>query len=140
VPPLRDRREDIPHLVRAFVHELTSTVGKVITHIDPDDVAALATYAWPGNVRELRNIVERAMIMAAGPMLRISVPQADAGLNAPAGEDGRETILQALQDTAWRIRGPQGAAARLGLKPTTLESRIRKLGLVRPGSRTARQP
>jgi len=139
IPPLRDRLEDIPSLVRAFVEELTRTMGKRIEDIDARSLDALADYAWPGNVRELRNTVERAMIMATGPTLTIEGPQA-IGAESTARSKGafQEQIEQVLHETSWRIRGPHGAAARLGLKPTTLESRIKKLGLARPGTSPSR--
>lgn len=141
VPPLRERRDDIPLLIEAFVDELSATMGKRIEKVDPDTMGALVAYAWPGNVRELRNLVERAMIMATEPFLRIIPPQ--TGLCANRSETDltafeRTHILQVLHDTGWRIRGEYGAAARLGLKPTTLESRIKKLGLLRPGSHAQR--
>jgi transcriptional regulator with GAF, ATPase, and Fis domain len=139
VPPLRERREDVPFLVRAFVDELTRTMGKRVEEIDARSLDALADYAWPGNVRELRNAVERAMIMATGPTLSIEVPQAiGAESTPPSTVAGLAQIEQVLRETGWRIRGPHGAAARLGLKPTTLESRIRKLGLIRPGTAPSR--
>jgi transcriptional regulator with GAF, ATPase, and Fis domain len=135
VPPLRERPEDIPALVRTFVEELTRSMRKRIEEIDARSLDALAGYSWPGNVRELRNVVERAMIRSTGPTLSIEVPH---GISAdmasrPSGA-GRAQIERVLHDTGWRIRGPHGAAARLGLKPTTLESRIKKLGLTRPGT------
>jgi formate hydrogenlyase transcriptional activator len=136
VPPLRDRREDIPLFVQTFIDELAGVMGRRIREVDPASVKGLTTYAWPGNVRELRNVVERAMILASGPILQIEAPAA----NATAGEavqtssraPGPTEILKLLQECGWRIRGPYGAAVRLGLKPTTLESRIKKLGLTRP--------
>jgi transcriptional regulator with GAF, ATPase, and Fis domain len=137
LPPLRERREDIPLLIQAFVDQLAETMGKRIEDVDAASVEALIAYGWPGNVRELRNVVERAMIMTNGPSLRIAAPRIDTS-EAVAPTDltavERTHILQVLHDTAWRIRGAHGAAARLGLKPTTLESRIKKLGLTRPGT------
>ena len=135
VPPLRERRDDIPALVRTFVEELTQSMGKRVDEIDARSLDALMGYTWPGNVRELRNAVERAMILASGPILSIDVPQA-IGIDRlpPPSTAGQAEIERVLHETSWRIRGPYGAAARLGLKPTTLESRIRKLGLTRPGT------
>jgi len=138
IPPLRDRREDIPSLVRAFVEEFTRTMGKRIDDIDARSLDALADYAWPGNIRELRNVVERAMIMATGPTLSIDLPQAATGGPTSSLTVGRAQIEQVLHDTGWRVRGPHGAAARLGLRPTTLESRMKKLGLTRPGTSPSR--
>ena len=137
VPALRERPEDIPLLIQAFVDQLSGTMGKRIEEVDPDTMEDLIAYRWPGNVRELRNLVERAMIMANGPTLRIHPPETESNeADHGSGLSGveRSHILQVLHDTGWRIRGPHGAAARLALKPTTLESRIKKLGLRRPGS------
>lgn len=137
VPPLRERPDDIPLLIEAFVDELSATMGKRIEKVDPATVEALVAYAWPGNVRELRNLVERAMIMATEPVLRILPPEADScatSAQTDLASFERAHILQVLHDTGWRIRGEYGAAARLGLKPSTLESRLKKLGLRRPGS------
>jgi formate hydrogenlyase transcriptional activator len=140
VPPLRERPEDIPLLIQAFVDQLSGTMGKRIEELDPETMEELVAYPWPGNVRELRNLVERAMIMANGPTLRIHPPETDRD-KADTGTDLTEVeqshILHVLHDTGWRIRGAYGAAARLGLKPTTLESRIKKLGLSRPGSQAS---
>jgi transcriptional regulator with GAF, ATPase, and Fis domain len=135
IPPLRDRLEDVPSLVRTFVEELRRTMGKRIEEVDARSLEALTGYHWPGNVRELRNAVERAMITATGPTLSIDAPQAVGAEPATRSTHaGRAQIEQVLRETSWRIRGPHGAAARLGVKPTTLESRIRKLGLTRPGT------
>jgi formate hydrogenlyase transcriptional activator len=137
LPPLRERLEDLPLLVQAFVDELSTTMGKRIEGVARQSLDALARYSWPGNVRELRNVVERALIMATGPTLRLDAPTSDtrqADSRTELADIERAHILQVLQDTAWRIRGAHGAAARLGLNPTTLESRIKKLGLARPGT------
>ena len=134
LPPLRERREDIPLFVDAFVDEIAGTMGKRIEEIESASMQSLVAYGWPGNVRELRNLVERAMILATGPTLciypEIEMNEATSGSTIVSAE--RTRILQILQDTGWRIRGAHGAAARLGLKPTTLESRIKKLGIARP--------
>jgi len=136
VPPLRERRDDIPLFVQAFIDEFAGTMAKPIEEIEPGSMEALLSYSWPGNVRELRNVVERAMIMATSSMLRIAVPEMET--RVPVQTDlasvERTHILNVLNESGWRIRGPHGAAARLGLKPTTLESRIKNLGLVRPGT------
>jgi len=136
VPALRERREDIPLFVQAFVDELARTMGRRIEEIDSGSLDNLLAYPWPGNVRELRNVVERAMILATGSRLRISTPDLDPSAASTTGQTHMERaeILQALRDAGWRIRGLHGAAARLRLKPTTLESRMKKLGLNRPGS------
>ena len=147
VPPLRARPEDIPLLAWQFVKELSESMGKPIEHIAEDSMAALLAYPWPGNVRELRNLIERAMILARGPTLQVAVrppliPVADkAPERIPAKASAatleameREHILRVLEQSGWRIRGSGGAAERLGIKPTTLESRMKRLGLRRPGS------
>jgi len=135
VPPLRERAEDIPHLVWRFVGEFSKTFAKPIEAIERESMAALQQYSWPGNIRELRNLVERAMIVAPGPRLTIALPntQAAPGKSSLKLDDvEREHIRMVLENSAWRIRGAGGAAARLGLKPTTLEYRLDKLGLRRP--------
>jgi transcriptional regulator with GAF, ATPase, and Fis domain len=135
VPPLRDRIEDIPLLVWRFVEEFSKAFGKRIDSISRENMAALQRYPWPGNIRELRNIVERAMIVATGPRLEITppVPSVAAGRRSSKLVDVEtDHIRSVLESTAWRIRGAGGAADRLGLKPTTLETRMAKLGLVRP--------
>lgn len=135
VPPLRDRREDIPMLVWHFVKELESSMGKTIHQIPMKNLAALQEYNWPGNIRELRNVVENAMIIAKGKTLSIAPP---ANLNVKVEnllklEDvERNHIKDILKKTSWRVSGQNGAAEQLGLKPTTLESRMKKLGIVRP--------
>jgi transcriptional regulator with GAF, ATPase, and Fis domain len=135
VPPLRDRVEDIPLLVWRFVEEFSKAFGKRIDTIPRDDMAALQRCPWPGNIRELRNVVERAMIVATGPQLRIVPPEA----SQPGGRHSvvmvdveKEHIRGVLQSAGWRIRGPGGAAERLGLRPTTLETRMARLGIARP--------
>jgi formate hydrogenlyase transcriptional activator len=135
VPPLRERIDDIPLLVWRFVAEFSMAFGKRIDTISREDMDALQRYAWPGNIRELRNVVERAMIVATGPQLTIgppmpATPAASRSLKLTDVE--REHIRSVLESTEWRIRGASGAADRLGLRPTTLETRMAKLGIVRP--------
>jgi transcriptional regulator with GAF, ATPase, and Fis domain len=135
VPALRDRVEDIPLLVWRFVEEFSQRFSKRIDSIPKDNLAELQGYLWPGNIRELRNVVERAMIVATGPVLRVAlpVPSAEAATrSANLAEVEKEHIRGVLERVGWRIRGPAGAAARLGLPPTTLETRMAKLGLSRP--------
>jgi formate hydrogenlyase transcriptional activator len=141
VPPLRERREDIAMLAWEFVKEFAATFGKPVERIDDASMAALVAHAWPGNVRELRNVIERAMILSRGPTLRVELAPARAAAARPrtqampaATRDDaeRETLRDALARSGWRIRGVGGAAERLGIKPTTLESRMKKLGLQRP--------
>jgi formate hydrogenlyase transcriptional activator len=135
VPPLRDRVEDIPLLVWHLVAEFSTTLGKRIDEIPRENMAALQQYSWPGNIRELRNAVERAMILATGPRLTIAVPtsaRANGLSSAKLTDVEKAHILGVLESTGWRIRGSGGAADRLGLRPTTLETRMAKLGLSRP--------
>jgi len=136
IPPLRERIEDIPALVWEFVDEFSKAFGKRIDFISKDSMRQLQLYSWPGNVRELRNVIERAMIVATGPQLTVTMP-APAGArqtNAPRTlkDFEIEHIRAALSSTNWRIRGAGGAAERLGLKPTTLETRMARLGVIRP--------
>ena len=140
VPPLRERRQDIPLMVWAFVEEFSKALGKTVRAVAKESMDALQSYAWPGNVRELRNVVERAMIVSTGPTLRVAVPAAadSTAARSMAMEDvEREHILHALELTQWRVRGEEGAAALLRLNPTTLESRMAKLGIRRPGKSPA---
>ena len=135
VPPLRERREDIPMLTWTFVKEFSNSMGKPIDEIADESMSALLEYHWPGNVRELRNVIERAMILCHGPRLCIKLGHTTLrpiAVKAAAGsldEAERAIILQAVEQCNWRIRGSNGAAALLDVKPTTLESRIKKLGL-----------
>jgi transcriptional regulator with GAF, ATPase, and Fis domain len=134
VPPLRERVEDIPLLVWRFVDEFGKAFGKRIDEIPKDTMEALQRYSWPGNIRELRNVVERAMIVASSPRLTIALPkpsQQPAGRSVRLMDVEREHIRSVLDATGWRVRGANGAAERLGLRPTTLETRMAKLGIVR---------
>lgn len=135
VPPLRQRREDIPPLVWAFVESLGRRMGKVIKSIPRRTMEQLQQYSWPGNVRELSNVIERAMILTKGDSLLIEIPSL-GNSSRPSlmtlNEGTREQILKVLQDTGWRIRGAGGAAEILAVKPTTLEARMAKLGITRP--------
>jgi formate hydrogenlyase transcriptional activator len=136
VPPLRERAEDIPLLLWRFVEEFSRTFGKRIDEVDKASITALQQYSWPGNIRELRNVVERAMIVGTGRRLVIPSPVASPAAlkRSPRLEDvEKEHIRSVLESCGWRIRGTDGAAGRLGLKPTTLETRMAKLGLRRPG-------
>jgi formate hydrogenlyase transcriptional activator len=134
VPPLRDRVEDIPLLVWRFVGEFSKSMGKRIDAIPRENMEQLQRYAWPGNIRELRNIVERAMIVTRGPRLTIALPTSPkvGGRLVKLLDVETEHIRTVLDSAGWRIRGAGGAAERLGLRPTTLETRMAKLGLVRP--------
>ncbi len=135
VPPLRERAEDIPLLVWRFVDEFSKAFGKRIDAISRDNMATLQQYPWPGNIRELRNVVERAMIVATGPRLSLALPaptMAATKRSVKLVDVEKEHIRSVLESTGWRIRGTGGAAERLGLRPTTLETRLAKLGLRRP--------
>ena len=135
VPPLRDRREDIPLLSWTFVKEFSNSMGKPVEEIAQESMSALKEYHWPGNIRELRNVIERAMILSQGPKLYIKLSHTalrPVAVKAMAGslDEAELTIIrQAVEQCNWRIRGSNGAAALLNMKPTTLESRIKKLGL-----------
>jgi transcriptional regulator with GAF, ATPase, and Fis domain len=137
VPPLRDRVEDIPQLVWAFVKEFAGTMGKSIESIPSTAMDSLKNYGWPGNVREVRNIIERAMIVSNGPTLEIDLPEraATSGQSKQLADVEREHIQAVVQAAGWRIRGVGGAAEILGLKATTLEARMKKLGLQRASTR-----
>jgi formate hydrogenlyase transcriptional activator len=137
LPPLRERREDIPLLVRYFAQKHAQRINRAIETISTEAMEALTRYAWPGNVRELENFIERAVILSPGPVLQVPVAELKAAATGPtenvtleAAE--REHILRALRETDGVIGGPHGAAARLGLKRTTLQSRMQKLGIDRP--------
>jgi formate hydrogenlyase transcriptional activator len=136
IPPLRERREDIQELVWYILQDLGKRMGKDIHCIQSSTLKAFQSYAWPGNVRELRNIIERNLILNTGPVFRAKLPEAATGRSGVSSgirieEVEREHILRVLGTTAWRIRGQQGAAMLLGLKPTTLESRMKKLNIQR---------
>jgi len=133
VAPLRERPGDIPLLAWSFVRELSDKMGKAIEAIPQESMAALQRYSWPGNVRELRNAVERAMIRNHGPVLEIEIPKEPTRKGAGTLEDlQRHHIIESLQAAGWRVRGAGGAAELLGLKPTTLDYRMKKLGIRRP--------
>ena len=134
VPPLRDRVEDIPLLVWRFVEEFSNVFGKRIEAISKDSMTAAQQYSWPGNIRELRNVVERAMILTTGKRLSLPLPVVASAPNRPVKlvDLEKDHIRNVLESTGWRIRGSGGAAERLGLKATTLETRMARLGLKRP--------
>jgi formate hydrogenlyase transcriptional activator len=141
LPPLRERREDIPDLVRYSVQRFARRLNKRIETIPTAAMTALCAYDWPGNVRELENAIERAVILTAGSALQ--VPIAEFHARAPRGPADatleateREAILRTLRETNGVLGGPRGAATRLGMKRTTLQSRMRKLGIA-PGRPSA---
>ncbi len=136
IPPLREHKEDIPALIWAFVHELQARMGKTIESIPKKTMDALMNYPWPGNVRELRNATERAMILCNGPVLHFSFPVSesvgDGRLALLSLEDvQRKHIIEVLNRTGWRVRGKNGAAEILKVNPSTLESKMKKLGIKR---------
>jgi formate hydrogenlyase transcriptional activator len=142
IPPLRERREDIPLLVRYFAQKYARRMKKPIDTVPVKAMAALTEYHWPGNVRELENFIERAVILSRGTELQLPLAELKQRTKAPVtvSSNGLETlehaerehIVRALGETRWVIGGARGAAARLGMKRTTLQSRMRKLGIDRP--------
>ncbi|MBW1753118.1 MAG: sigma 54-interacting transcriptional regulator, partial [Deltaproteobacteria bacterium] len=134
VPPLRDRREDIPQLIWSFVREFGESMGKSIAEISKKDMDMLKNYSWPGNVRELKNIIERAMILSTGTTLHLDqVGSKDVETIQSTTLEGVEKshILEILENTGWKISGRNGAAEVLGLKESTLRARMKKLGIQR---------
>jgi formate hydrogenlyase transcriptional activator len=141
-PPLRDRIEDVPLLVRYFAQKLSRRMNKRIETVPQETLDAMMRYHWPGNIRELENFVERAVILTRGASLEAPVSELERGSArvdaAPAAVTAtmeaaeREHILNVLRSTDWRIGGSDGAAHRLGMKRTTLQSRMKKLGISRP--------
>lgn len=137
VPPLREREGDLPLLVQYFVRKFATSFGKKITKIPERMMTVLQRYPWPGNIRELEHVIERAVILSEGPELEpidwLSPSAAKAGQGKPLTLDEveRQHILDVLEQTSWRVSGEKGAAAILGLKPTTLEARMKKLGIER---------
>lgn len=151
IPALRERREDIPLLVRYFAQKFSRRLNKSVEYVPADAMDALVNYAWPGNVRELENLIERAVLLSPGRELRVPSGELRAGNASPAEGPGfgapivqagapiatleeaeRQHILRALRQTEWRIAGPRGAATMLGMKRTTLQARMRKLRIRRP--------
>jgi len=136
IPPLRERTDDIPLLVWAFIRQFEKRMGKHIQSVPKRSLEALQRYAWPGNARELRNVIEHAMIVSPGKILVVNPPTIVVGEMSEEGrslqEVERQHILTVLKETGWRVAGKNGAAKVLGLKPTTLEARMKKLGITRP--------
>ena len=137
LPPLRERREDISPLVTHFVETLGRKMGKQIEHIPPETLSALASYSWPGNIRELQNFIERSVILSSGTVLCPPLaelercPKADSMEAVTLEEAERDHIRKTLEQTRWVVGGPNGAAARLGIKRSTLYFRMQKLGISR---------
>jgi formate hydrogenlyase transcriptional activator len=135
VPPLRDRVEDIPALAWSFVKEFSRLHGKTIESISTKSLRDLQCYPWPGNIRELRNSIERAVTVATDRELVVMAPRLSASRPKAAmtlSDLQAGHIREALTSSRWRVRGSGGAAERLGLRSTTLESRMARLGIVRP--------
>ncbi len=158
IPALRERHEDIPLLVRYFVQRFSRSLNKQVEYIPAEAMDVLASYSWPGNVRELENLIERAVLLSPGKELRIPTSELKStALATAAGADSssfsstsfpssasltssistleeaeRQHILRALKQTQWRIAGTKGAATLLAMKRTTLQARMRKLGIRRP--------
>jgi formate hydrogenlyase transcriptional activator len=140
LPPLRERRDDIPRLVRHFTQRFARRMGRRIEYVSSTTMDALTRYSWPGNVRELQNVIERAVILARGTSLQ--VPPGDLQAASQASEPTteaitladaeREHILSILRETGWVVGGPKGAAARLGMKRSTLQWKMKRLGISKP--------
>lgn len=141
IPPLRDRREDIPMLARHFVKKFSERHRKTLTRIGSNTLKSLVAYDWPGNVRELEHVIERAVIVSQGPVLVIDdldpTTKVANGKEAPLtlADAERTHIVQVLSQTNWVLAGKQGAATRLGMKRSTLQHRMKKLGISRPPRR-----
>ena len=147
VPALRERREDIPLLVRHFVQQFSRRMNRGVETIPSETMSTLVRYDWPGNIRELQNVIERAVIVSTGPVLkapldelRTRIPSAEASNGFMASEDTgtmrgvleeaeRKQILAALKQTNWIVAGPKGAAALLGMKRSTLQAHMQRLGI-----------
>jgi formate hydrogenlyase transcriptional activator len=143
LPPLRERREDIPALVSHFVEVFARRMGREIEHIPAETISALSSYQWPGNIRELQNLIERAVILSNDGVLSNPLPAAgtqgvgvaSAAATTPSTtlrDSERTLILHTLERVGWVIGGPKGAATKLGLKRTTLIHKMQKLGISRP--------
>jgi formate hydrogenlyase transcriptional activator len=138
LPPLRNRPEDVPILARHFLKRYCVKLGRSCNDIDRESLERLIRYTWPGNVRELENVIERAMILSREPVLRIDehlLTLQDTSFTASPPADLKELerrhILQTLTLTNWHIAGPDGAAVRLGIPPSTLRSRMKQFGMKR---------
>ena len=144
LPPLRERPEDIPALVTHFVERYGHRMGREIESIPPETMSALASYQWPGNIRELQNLIERAVILSNDGVLPNPLPPTGTRAIAIASaapvttlkDSERTLILRTLEEVSWVIGGPKGAAAKLGLKRTTLIHKMQKLGISRPASQS----
>jgi formate hydrogenlyase transcriptional activator len=142
VPPLRQRQEDIPLLAQSFIERYSRKLGKQITSVHKKTMKTLQDYPWPGNVRELESIIERAVILCPGPVLQLadkldisSLPMSSTIRTLEEVE--RNQIHKILKEARWRIEGKDGAAAILGLHPSTLRARMHKLGILRPKAKAS---
>ena len=140
LPPLRERVQDIPLLVRHFVQHFARRMNRTIETISSDTMESLVRYQWPGNIRELENVMERAVILSSGPVLKVPLedlrdrvaPGQVNGTHRTLEEAERAHILATVKETKWVLSGPRGAARRLGMNRSTLQFRMKKLGIVRP--------
>jgi formate hydrogenlyase transcriptional activator len=147
LPPLRERREDIPALVTHFVETFGRRMSKKIEHIPPETISALSSYSWPGNIRELQNLIERAVILSnegilSNPLLTVLTARNKEVMSSPLPttlrDSERALILQTLESVGWLVGGANGAAAKLGLKRTTLINKMKKLRITRPSPQKSR--
>ena len=140
VPPLRERAGDIPLLVHHFVHEFSQRMDRRIETIPDETMDALKKYAWPGNIRELQNLIERSVILSPGPVLQVplqglsvrTIPAQNGGQYETLEQAQRAHIMATLKETRWVVSGPKGAATRLGMNRSTLQFRMKRLGIVPP--------
>ena len=140
LPPLRERKEDIPHLAEFFKDGMTAHLGKQIGPLTPDIIDVLQAYHWPGNVRELEHIIQRAVIACNDSLIRVGdlglmsiiLPVSQNQEIVPLDEFERRYIIEVLKSTNWHVKGTEGAAALLGIRPSTLYSKMKKLGIKRP--------
>jgi formate hydrogenlyase transcriptional activator len=139
LPPLRQRHEDVPLLVRYFVQQHARRLKRTVDSIPAEAMTALTRYPWPGNVRELENFIERSVLLSPGPVLRVAVDELKPADDLPSAaapvtlvDAEREHILSALREADWVLGGPNGAAVRLGMKRSTLHWKMKKLNIRRP--------
>jgi transcriptional regulator with GAF, ATPase, and Fis domain len=130
-PPLRERGDDIPLLASFFLSRCRDTIGKKIDSVATASMDAMLAYDWPGNVRELQNVIERAVILCSGDTLIVEEMLGDLEVSRRADERSLNNTLRALEESDWKVKGEGNAASRLGLKPSTLRSRMKKLGIAK---------
>src|SRR5258706_13090059 len=134
LPPLRERASDIPLLIHHFLRTIGGRYGKSIDHVSDDVMAAIMRHDWPGNIRELQNFIERSVILTSGrelraPIAELTNPETHDGVVRTLNDAHRALIIKTLRQTNWVVGGPNGAAARLGLKRTTLITKMQRLGI-----------